>query len=533
MKLILASSLFLCLVQNSLALHPAKPQEYAAIEKRINKVKAATLEIESKREELAQAGDDEERVASISKKIAAREKIRKKAADQALWMTIRAYGILEFAGNDPIYNHGTSVLLSKEKGREISWLPIFDDIGEKDRQDSEGRPDGTHVVEPRIAGNTASDGVSRIFPAAFDSPADLASIIIHEQVHFVQNITPGKGDLKTTAELEVEAYNEELRLATTNELGFPENLRLLQIDRVNGILKVGDSKHPAKEDLAKIERAEADLNRNGIPLPARSLLSHTEEKIRELVAQAKAQVEIAQKEHDRVLRLSWLDYAKRTCADPESVTQDDVDALPAPDKEHYVREMPYPTDPRPCMKVYLYLGGGGRDAEAIRNIARPAPAYKAPEPVRAAPIEALKSFSSIFPRLVTYSIAACNHDPSPDMTDLYQDRYWVGLRETDDRYAFDLVKDLDVCSRNLFWNIIFEIRNADGHFSLDPEWVRRVVLSLPPPKPFSPPVAPPVAPPVNPPDSRPIPPVYNPPPKNDPPCSPENGVMGCPKSTKE
>lgn len=158
---------------------------------------------------------------------------------------------------------------------------------------------------------------------------------------------------------------------------------------------------------------------------------------------------------------------------------------------------------------------------------------EAREPIRALPVVARSSLSSIFPTLVKFSVAACNHDlmTVPYMQDLYEQRYSVAFWESDELYGRSLVSDLDICSRNLFWNIVEKIRDADGAFSLEPGWVDKVVAGLP--RPELPPIDRPVSPPVTPPVLRPNPPVYNPPPRQAPPCSPENGVWGCPKSIEE
>lgn len=163
---------------------------------------------------------------------------------------------------------------------------------------------------------------------------------------------------------------------------------------------------------------------------------------------------------------------------------------------------------------------------------------EAPEPVRAVPVVAMVPLSSIFPTLVKFSVAACNRNVMtvPYMQDLYEQQYSVAFREDDELYGRSLVSELDICSRNLFWNIVAKIQRSDGDFSLEPGWVDNVVASLPrpgsEPRPIERPVSPPAAPPLTPP-ALPDPPVYNPPPKKDPPCSPENGVWGCPKSIKE
>lgn len=215
MRLILALPIMMCLIQNAAALKTAIAQDYREIEKQISAKKDAEDDIVNRNSDLNDARGNKPEERRIKTEIARLMKVRKNAAEQALWLTIRAFGIIPFVDNLPMLDEGTSFLRSKEKGKHIKWLPIFADTIELPLQDENGDPAGDRDANPNVVGNTASDGVSRILPEAFSSPEMLASIIIHEQRHFIQNITAGEGDKKTTAELEVEAYEYEWRFPAT------------------------------------------------------------------------------------------------------------------------------------------------------------------------------------------------------------------------------------------------------------------------------------------------------------------------------
>lgn len=513
MRFLLASAVLFGLTQNAVAYRAAKPLEAEAIQSQIDKVNAATESLRSQRLALANAGREE--APAIRNEIARLSKIQKEAGEHAMWLTIRAFGILKFEGNVPVYPHGRSVLFSPEEKKDIRWMPIFEDEGIKNLQNAAGQPDGVRTATKKVAGNTASDGVSRIFPAAFDTPATLASVIIHEKIHFRQNTTPGKSDKKTTAELEVEAYEEELRPVNDprNELGYSDDEKAAQTDNLMGILEGGKGQK-GKRELAREERAIADRNYMGIPLPERSQLSHTEEELRKLVRQAKEQVVIAQKDHDTRLYFSWLDLARRSCDVPGSVTQDELDNLPLPNKSDFVQDVPYPLDQRPCMQVYYYLAGGGRNADVVRSKAIPPVQYLPAIPRQP------RRFSSIFPEMRDFAVAACrNLNNTPSIERLYGE-YVVEYFEADNNLFLAMAVGLDNCPRQLFKRMIERTRDSGGNFSLDRQWIENVILANPNPPPPPPPVYRPVEPPV-------------PPPGGNPPCSPENGVWGCPKAVRE
>lgn len=504
MKFIRVFVFLFCSTQGAEALQSAKPQDYRDIEEQITKKKAAEEGLRNKNRDLndALALRDSELERKIKLEIVILEKAQKNAAEQALWLTARAYDIIPFADNEPILDEGTSVLRSPEKGKRISWLPIFEKEGRKELQDEFGNYAGFRTVGPRNAGNTASDGISRLFPAAFDSPVQLASFIIHEQVHFTQNTTRGKGDVKTTAELEVEAYEAELKLLNDSEniLGYSDEIKRIQLKNPTEILdgkkgKKGEKDSIGKRKLARDERAA--LVRSGalLPAPERSLPSHSEEEIKRLVKEAKAQILIAQRDHDERLRNTLRRLTARSCKNPGSVTQAELNELPRPHRREFLLEDAVPVGPESCSDVYFYLGEGGADANILRikALSSSLPRTPADGPAPLHPIKP-KFFRSIFPEIKEFVVAACrNARKIPYISDHYGN---YSVTDSDDRTARALMAGQDNCAQQLFYRIIERTRANGGYFALTSDWVDGVVKANTP-APVTPPtvVAPTPAPP--------------------------------------
>ena len=492
----MAAAFLLLTTQGALGLQRAKPQDYRDITDQLSKKKNAEAEIDRQKLALKAARGDEALSLVIKQEIARLSRIQKNAAEQAIWLTMRAFDIIPFADNLPILDSGDSVLASPEKGTRIGWLPAFEEVGKKTILVEGGRPAGFRDVKPNVAGNTASDGISRMFPGAFDSPSELASIIIHEQIHFTQNTTRGKSDVKTTAELEVEAYEYEatLLLDPNNPLGYSKEIHDRQLDRLDEILNGKDGKE-GKRALARRERAAVDRSNGRRPAPVPSLASHSEDEIKRLVQEAKDQILIAQRDHDERLRNTLRRLTARSCKNPGSVTQSELNGLPRPHRRGFLFEDAIPVGPENCSDVYIYLGEGGTDANILRIKAlySSLPRTPAEGPAPLHPIKP-KLFNSIFPEIKEFAIAACrNMRRRPYISDYYGD---YSVMDSDERIARDLMVGQDNCSQQLFYRIIERTRANGGYFALTSDWVDGVVKANTP-APVTPPtyVAPTPAPP--------------------------------------
>lgn len=468
----------ICATQCAGALQAARPQDYRDIQSQIDKKLAAENEIKSLTVDLSNTRGNEAKEREIKTELSRLSKVQKDAAEQALWLTIRAYDIIPFADNEPMLDDGISVLRSPEKGKRIAWLPIFEKEGRKELQDEFGNYAGFRTVGPRNAGNTASDGISRIFPAAFDSPVQLASFIIHEQVHFTQNTTRGKGDVKTTAELEVEAYEAELRLLNDSEnvLGYSDEIKRIQLKNLTEILdgrkgKKGEKDAIGKRKLALDERAA--LIRSGalLPAPERSFPSHSEEELKRLAKEAREQIAIVQRDHDDRLRAAVIALSLRSCDSPGSVSRAELLELPRPHFHRY-----WTTGiPNRCFDEYRYIAEGGTDSMLLRSISTPPPNAQVPPSVGPVPLHPIKPkfFNSIFPDIKEYVIAACRGlRRDPPIHSFYGD---YSMMDNDENDARRLMVGQGVCAQQLFYRIIGRTRANGGYFSLTSKWVDGVI----------------------------------------------------------
>lgn len=327
---------------------------------------------------------------------------------------------------------------------------------------------------PTDWGNMASDGVARIFPGAFASPTELASVLIHEKFHFRQNITANEGDAKTPAELEVEAYKLEQGLMNDpdNVLGYTQKIRERQKSRLTDMLI-------EKKALAKKQRAQVDRAR-GLPIDAFSIVSLPKDEINRLIQQAKDQIEIAQRDHDERLKRTWVDLAHRSCANPGSITQFVLDSLPRLHRRDNGGGVPGGLGD--CgTQVYILLAYEA-NAEQIRNASTPhvpADLGQVSKPIAVQPISrpvpavARTPFWPVLPRLQRYAVAACRSSgPVPIDTSLTQPRPpFKFSRDIDDRTAAELSAGLGNCEGQLFRRLIEVIRSGQGD-RITAQWVQ-------------------------------------------------------------
>lgn len=488
MRCMLTLAFLFCALQNAAALHKASAQDCSDIESAISKKTAAEDEIKNQNIALKEAKGDAALELEIKSKIAELKIKQKNAAEQAIWLTMRAYDIIRFEDNEPILPKGYSFLDSPEKKKriKITGLPIFEDNGRKELQDANGDPAKFRIVDNRIAGNTASDGISRIFPSAFDSPVELASYIIHEKRHFKQITTKGVGDKMTTAESEVEAYEEEQRLLIDDVLGYPKKIAEAQEKRLIAALfgekgKKGQPDIKGKRELAREERARADLSNGGRPFPERSIVSLPEDEIQRLIQQAKSQIVIAQDDHDRRLRDSVAVLAVQSCNSPGTVIQQDLDDLPLPHDRGYKQNLPFPADLDSCASwLYMDIRKGSNVEEIKSRVRSFKPVIVQPAPPLPSPFTPARPLSSIFWPLREFVIGACNGTLQAAHAEHLFGTYAVHFSEDDAAVSLKYIGDRNNCEKALFQKIIEKTRSNYGRFHLTDPWVRGVVAANPP-----------------------------------------------------
>jgi hypothetical protein len=243
-----------------------------------------------------------------------------------------------------------------------------------------------------------------------------------------------------------------------------------------------------KRKLAEEERADADLHRAGKPLPEWSLVSHSAEDLASLVDHARKQIQIAQLDHDQRLMRTMFELTERSCNNPGSVTQAELDALARPHNVNFWMT----ATPSRCYEAYSYLGQGGLEAAAFRNLSAPLVVIRPVEPVPAVGQGPQSPFarqstppvlSSAFPDLETFAAAACR-DPEHVMIDVsYRGflgrKYDVSNKIYDEDLAKQTVSRLGGCAGAVF-NLLFGRIRAGQALWIDRNWVRTVVAASAP-----------------------------------------------------
>lgn len=261
--------------------------------------------------------------------------------DEAGQLALIAYDIVPTDGlGRAKMPQGDSVSRGPAGGKHVYWLLVAD----VNRPIAWQRPDGSAAPSTPVPGNpngaTTPDGVSRLFPQAFQSPDWLAGVLVHEETHFQQYTTPQLGDIKTPAELEVDAYNADLVFA--EQLGFSEKeLRRYKASVDENII--------VQAKKAAIQRAEFEAAKKaGEPPPDVFATPHTTGELKEIMKRTAVLAENAAKEsflrHLEALKA----MARNACVDPHFVTQGQLDELRFMPPEAYSDELSAGIPRSPC-----------------------------------------------------------------------------------------------------------------------------------------------------------------------------------------
>lgn len=203
-----------------------------------------------------------------------------------------------------------------------------------------------------------------------------------------------------------------------------------------------------------------------------------------LVAQAREQRRIAERDHDERLKNKMADMARRSCADPGSVTQAELDGLPEPYGKNFLDALPGGLGECSLM-VYMSLGRGA-NAEDIRRkstLSTPEAApqvppphqairsFPQPTPVRSAPPPPL---STALPRFKEFATAACRAPEQVALEYFLLQPYDRSDARRDDYVAKELSAGMSGCSLRLFNALITTIR-AGENGRIDRAWIRNIV----------------------------------------------------------
>ncbi len=453
-------------------------------------------------------------VARLQVELKALKKQRDGLYQQAVRQTLLAYDLIQRDANGrPVMPTNTAVH-PRLDGRRIEWILVYKDDEPRVLLDKAGKqgtiPAGNHAA----GGLTGADGVTTLY-GEFKSPADLAMLIYHERVHYEQFTTRGVGDKLNFDEREERAFRAQYQALKRFGLT-PSELAVFEVYLAGD---PNDSTKPGKirehHDKARLDRLKGNLSlglwsaSEPANIQPRSKAEYTAlldeakdfdsrlvDTDRELTAQANKAREAAEaaarRDHDERLRNTLIEMAQRSCADPGSVTQAELDALPDPYQEDFKTSQGTPRGLDVCAYiVYLDLGRGV-SSERIGSQATP----RIPADIRAIPPQpqgdrtnrelvdagATVPFNSIFPLLRDLAVTACS---SPAQVSVDAGRLRRGARASfsrsmDDAVAAGLSTGLGNCPRQLFYALI-ETMRAGQASSITDQWVRSMAAVYSPP----------------------------------------------------
>jgi len=406
---------------------------------------------------------------------------------QAIRTTLIAYGLVDLDANGlPIMPTKTAVHPTV-RGRSVHWIVIYKDDAPRTVLDN----DGANMTIPAGAkvqgGITGADGVTTMY-GRFHSPADLALMLYHEKVHYEQFTTPTLGDKMSYDEREEAAFRAQFQVL--GKIGLtPAEMRAFEE------LLAGDGRKPGlireHHDKARAERLRGKISMgiwsSGEPAHIQprpkadyaAALESSKEFDSELTSQAQEMAaakarhfEIAQREHDERLRNAKVDLARRSCSDPGSVTQAELDALQEPYDRNFVR-MP-PEGVGYCVgRAYghAYRGGNADDLREMSLPLVPLQPRAAEPPV--APATSVNPFYYNLQRLQAYAARACGTaDQVPLNPELTQPRQAFEFdRESENRKIGELTQGMGKCEDQLFRRLIELIRAGQGD-RITAKWVQ-------------------------------------------------------------
>lgn len=203
--------------------------EFQKAQNNLNDIRKIRAKLQDKNLSAAQPADDRKALLLLYNK--------------TIHAVIAAYGI------SPEHEAGGILVTGKVTGAQSKeWDPVFDNQAHRIMTDKDGKE--VLAKESPSVTYTWSDGQITLGPGAFEgsfddkstkevvhylaSPALLASIIIHETVHFEQYTTPGRGDKKGLFEMELEAY--KIQLNSARQIGLaPSEVRLIGQGMIKGM----------------------------------------------------------------------------------------------------------------------------------------------------------------------------------------------------------------------------------------------------------------------------------------------------------
>lgn len=467
------------------ALHPASAADVKTIQTLLNKANLIQVDVTRQEKKLTAAeaalknkpNDPILRgkvsyVAEILKDfVRERDLVRDKAIHRAL----TAFGIVPVDGNSgmPKMPSGTSVA-TDYNGQIAHWRVVAQDDTNRINLDALGNPIRVGPINiPDARAYTDGSGITIMYAKSFASPEYLALILSHEKEHFEQYTTKGRADKLSVNEREVEAWlktereapilglnvNDPTINATNTRAAFEKAVASDKWKQKwsGGLWKpkgIAQATPRTPSEVADVGRRFDDLSE----VVAQEIKFAREEA----ASQRRAQDEIAHRDHDARLKTTIADLALRSCANPGSVTQAELDVLPRPYNENFhYGNLPsglegadgtgYCTEPF----TYMAMGAGRRlDAEEVKRLStpivavQPVPVPRAPAPIQSVPI---RTNSTTILAIRYVSQQACATPPQPFDRELAWIP-WSEFRHVTDAQAQE--RGLSACALRVYRRLV-------------------------------------------------------------------------------
>ena len=315
--------------------------------------------------------------AQLAQEIKEQETKCQVAYQKATRVALPSYGIVPVDDRGyPVMPTGASAFPGYDN-RLATWVPVYTQaFREKDRSQLLLNGKNVHdpITEPGAVASTSPDGVTIIF-GRFRTAAEYATMLYHERIHYDQLTTKGRGDVLTASQREMEAYR--IGLNDLEDFGFDKATE----DQLRASLKTSQIKYQLrdaqekKESRSVSEKLKRFLYGDKLRTPvSQYVVPHSPDELVKIRDEAEAfERKVRKDTADRRLA-SLKALARRACANPSSVTQQELMTMKLPSGE----ELPRPNilASFDCVDKLYYdliqflLQGREPSAERIQEMAR-------------------------------------------------------------------------------------------------------------------------------------------------------------------
>ncbi|MCX5795265.1 MAG: hypothetical protein NTY77_07225 [Elusimicrobia bacterium] len=343
---------------NVWALHPAAADAVKAIQAeldRANLIERGLTDNQGQDISLAKTIEDLEKesnfidpnrttVEYLKQRVQALTQERDVARDKAIHLTLAAYGIVPTDKAGRLMMLRGAIVVPDYAGKTATWVVVAGDNAPR----SALTPEGSVVTTPKAvdkvtgkepSGVTYLDGVTKILTKSFEpdpkgnsmSPLDLALLLIHERRHFIQYLTPGKGDKLTFNKAEVDAYLDDL-----GEIASQQNPLGLTIQEMDSYKNQRSALLGKYREAQRFEWLKKITGGFGDAVPAYNLPNTDEElaaiqegadKLEDQIQREAEGLKASQEQQVRDLATELAAIATKVCLDPDGLTDEDLDSF--------------------------------------------------------------------------------------------------------------------------------------------------------------------------------------------------------------